>query len=502
MSNHHERNIAVFLDFDNVAIGARDAHQRFDIHIVLERLLEKGRVLVKKAYADWSYYQDYMVDLHGAAIELIEVPSPRYSGKNSADIRLVVDAMDLCYTNQHVDTYVIVSGDSDFSPLVSKLRENNKEVIGLGLKASTSELLISNCDEFIFYDDLVQGPISIEAVNLDKVPTSKKKLFNLLVTTIEGLVREHRGALYSSLIKDTMKRKKPDFNESNWGYRSFSELLDDAMNYGLLTAERDEKAGGTLVVTAVGGTPAANTGGADTGSRRSSRRRRRRSSSRARGAEAGEATVETTAEATAAADGEKATAEAEAELSVVEGTAASAPTADADAGGVSAPPAEQKRSRRSRRRSKRTAATAGTREEPTAPEGAPAADEVPPPAGTDAEPAAPAAGDATPESAGKAVTKKKATKKTTTKKAVTKKKTTTKKATTKKATKKAATKKTATKKTTAKKTATKKAATKKTTKKTTTKKAATKKASTRKAATGKTTESAAPQGDDGGDVLA
>ena len=281
MSRNSETNLALFLDFDNVAIGARDARQRFDIDLVLERLLEKGKIIVKKAYADWSYYQNYMVDLHTAAFEMIEIPSPRQSGKNSADIRLVVDAMDLCYSKDHIDLFVIVSGDSDFSPLVSKLRENNKEVIGVGMKGSTSKLLIANCDEFIFYEDLTKGPVSIESVNLDSVPQDKKKLFNLLVTTIEGLVREHKGPLYSSLVKDTMKRKKPDFNERSWGFSSFGDLLEEAMAHGLVTAERDEKAGGTYVVTAVGGTPdPLPTAGT---SKRSSRRRGRRRGGRGRG---------------------------------------------------------------------------------------------------------------------------------------------------------------------------------------------------------------------------
>jgi uncharacterized protein (TIGR00288 family) len=273
MASERDMNLALFLDFDNVAIGARDARQRFDIHVVLERLLEKGKIVVKKAYADWSYYQDYMSDLHGAAIEMIEVPSSRISGKNSADIRMVVDAMDLCYSKDHIDAFVVISGDSDFSPLVSKLRENDKSVIGVGMKGSSSELLIRNCDEFIFYDDLVREPVAVEAVNMDAVPSDKKKLFNLLVATIEGLVREHKGPLYSSLVKDTMKRKKPDFNERTWRYSSFSDLLEEAMSLGLITVERDERAGGTLVVTALGGTPAVP---AANGARKPARRRGRR----------------------------------------------------------------------------------------------------------------------------------------------------------------------------------------------------------------------------------
>jgi uncharacterized protein (TIGR00288 family) len=274
MASDHDMNLALFLDFDNVAIGARDARQRFDIHVVLERLLEKGKIVVKKAYADWSYYQDYMSDLHGAAIEMIEVPSSRISGKNSADIRMVVDAMDLCYSKDHIDAFVVISGDSDFSPLVSKLRENDKSVIGVGMKGSSSELLIRNCDEFIFYDDLVREPVAVEVVNMDAVPSDKKKLFNLLIATIEGLVREHKGPLYSSLVKDTMKRKKPDFNERTWRYSSFSDLLEEAMSLGLITVERDERAGGTLVVTALGGTSAVSSG--TNGARKPARRRGRR----------------------------------------------------------------------------------------------------------------------------------------------------------------------------------------------------------------------------------
>ncbi len=293
MSLNRDPNLALFLDFDNVAIGARDAHQRFDINVVLERLLEKGKIVVKKAYADWSYYKDYMSDLHGAAIELIEVPSPRMSGKNSADIRMVVDAMDLCYSKDHIDAFVLVSGDSDFSPLVSKLRENDKSVIGVGLRGSTSQLLVANCDEFIFYEDLVRAPVSVEKVNLDQVPGDKKKLFNLLISTIEGLLHEHRGVLHSSLVKDTMKRKKPDFNERTWGYSTFSDLLEEGMSLGLLSIERDERAGGSFVVTKLGSKP----GQAASEGRKPTRRRRRRGKSDqqvvAPVVESGDKTVET-----------------------------------------------------------------------------------------------------------------------------------------------------------------------------------------------------------------
>ncbi|MBC8424232.1 NYN domain-containing protein [bacterium] len=293
MNRNDDTNLAVFLDFDNVAIGARDARQRFEIRLVLARLLEKGNIVVKKAYADWSHYQNYMEDLHAVAIELIGIPAPRQSGKNSADIRMVVDAMDLCYSKDHIDMFVLVSGDSDFSPLVSKLRENNKKVIGVGMKGSSSKLLISNCDEFIFYDDLARRPAASESVRLDKVPADKKKLFNLLVTTIEGLMQEQKGPLYSSLVKDTMKRKKPDFNERSLGYSTFSDLLEEAMSLGLLTAERDERAGGTFVVTAVGSKPGALP--ASEGTRRSPRRRGRRRGGR--GTEAADRETVTAAEA-------------------------------------------------------------------------------------------------------------------------------------------------------------------------------------------------------------
>jgi hypothetical protein len=197
------------------------------------------------------------------------------SGKNSADIRMVVDAMDLCYSKDHIDAFVLVSGDSDFSPLVSKLRENDKSVIGVGLRGSTSQLLVANCDEFIFYEDLVRAPVSVETVNLDQVPSDKKKLFNLLISTIEGLLHEHRGVLHSSLVKDTMKRKKPDFNERTWGYSSFSDLLEEAMSLGLLSIERDERAGGSFVVTKLGSKP----GQPASEGRKPARRRRRRSKS-------------------------------------------------------------------------------------------------------------------------------------------------------------------------------------------------------------------------------
>ncbi len=252
MRQVQETNLALFIDFDNVALGARDARQKFDIEILLQRVLEKGKIIIKRAYADWSHYKEYMVPLHEAAIELIEVPAPKLSGKNSADIRLVVDAMDLCYSKDHVDTFVIVSGDSDFSPLVSKLRENNKQVIGIGVKNSSSHLLIGNCDEFIFYDDIYQEAVGRATPAATDLPQGKRKLFDFLLSTTRRLLQESRGRLYSSLTKDTMKRKRPDFNEAKYGYATFGELLEDAQQHGLLEVDRDLTAGGTWVVHGLG----------------------------------------------------------------------------------------------------------------------------------------------------------------------------------------------------------------------------------------------------------
>lgn len=251
MRTPQENNLALFVDFDNVALGARDAGVRLDIHVMLQRLLEKGKIIVKRAYADWSHYKEYMSELHGEGIELIEIPRPAMTGKNSADIRLVVDAMDLCHGKSHLDTFVVVSGDSDFSPLVAKLRENNKAVIGVGVKNSTSRLLVASCDDFIFYDDLI-AETTKQSDSLKDVPQEQRKLFDFLLNTSRGLFREGRDQLYSSLIKDTMKRKRPDFNEGNYGYSTFGDLLEDAKAHGILEVARDENAGGTWVVTGLG----------------------------------------------------------------------------------------------------------------------------------------------------------------------------------------------------------------------------------------------------------
>ena len=293
-------NMAVFCDFENVALGVRDArYAKFDIDKVLERLLLKGSIVVKKAYCDWERYKEFKAPMHEASFELIEIPHVRMSGKNSADIRLVVDALDLCYTKEHVDTFVIVSGDSDFSPLVSKLRENAKIVIGVGVKSSTSDLLIANCDEFIYYDDLVRkeeqrrgrrktatvapppaksvpaasgrpAPASPPAVETGEAPVAqedtaaqgrraphrkktdaekKQEAFDLVLATIDALAeeRDEGDKIWGSMIKQTLKRQRPGFNEIYHGFRSFNQLLEEAQARKLLELEKDEKSGGYVV---------------------------------------------------------------------------------------------------------------------------------------------------------------------------------------------------------------------------------------------------------------
>lgn len=258
-------SMALFCDFENVALGVRDAkYEKFDIKPVLERLLLKGSIVVKKAYCDWERYKGFKAAMHEANFELIEIPHVRQSGKNSADIRLVVDALDLCYTKSHVDTFVIISGDSDFSPLVSKLRENAKRVIGVGVKQSTSDLLVANCDEFIFYDDLVRESqrqaakrdkrdpqpavkrsSEEETRRRDELEARKVKAIEIAVETFEALVSEQGdgGKIWASVLKDAIKRRKPDFSESYYGFRAFGNLLEEARARGLLDVGRDEKSG-------------------------------------------------------------------------------------------------------------------------------------------------------------------------------------------------------------------------------------------------------------------
>src|SRR5216684_4210975 len=257
-------NMALFCDFENVALGVRDAkYAKFDINKVLERLLLKGSIVLKKAYCDWERYKEFKADMHEASFELIEIPHVRMSGKNSADIRMVVDALDLCYTKSHVDTFVIISGDSDFSPLVSKLRENDKTVIGVGVKNSSSDLLVANCDEFIFYDDLVREkpgrrpprkkPQAKPAVSGEAAPKDNEdkteEALDLVMQTVEALIAE-RGAeekIWGSMVKQALKRRNPGFNESYYGFSSFSKLLDEAESRKMLQLERDEKSGGYIV---------------------------------------------------------------------------------------------------------------------------------------------------------------------------------------------------------------------------------------------------------------
>ena len=279
-----DSNLAVFCDFENIALGVRDAKlKKIDIRPIVERLLLKGSIVAKKAYCDWERYKEHKPTMHEAAFELIEIPHTRISGKNSADIRMVVDALDLCYTKEHIDTFVIVSGDSDFSPLVSKLRENAKSVIGVGVKSSTSDLLMNNCDEFIFYDDLVAerkparrrsrskpraradapaegapGENAAAAKNGKKPEPAPQddpaqKGLDLVVQTAEAIYAERGdGAkLWGSMIKQTLKRRRPGFSESAYGFGSFNDLLEEAQSRGLLDLDRDERSGG-YVITGIG----------------------------------------------------------------------------------------------------------------------------------------------------------------------------------------------------------------------------------------------------------
>lgn len=277
-----DRSLAVFVDFENLALGFQNRRDRFDIERVLERLVEKGKIVAKKAYADWSRFLQYTGPLHEAAIELIEIPKRGQVGKNSADIRLCVDAMDLAYSKEHIDTFVIVSGDSDFSPLVSKLKENGKHVIGLGMQESTSELLRDNCDEFIYYEDLGKSPTLAPALS-SNLPENKRKAFELLLESLLALRRENKEVLWSSMVKDTMKRKKPSFNEAYHGYRTFSELLEDAKKEGIVDLDTDSRSR-TYVVTRFGSEmngPAAPVASAP----RKRRRRSGRSSGRSKAPE-------------------------------------------------------------------------------------------------------------------------------------------------------------------------------------------------------------------------
>jgi Uncharacterized conserved protein len=300
MTAPDNHNIAVFCDFENVAIGIKEAnYPDFKIRPVLERLLLKGSIVVKKAYCDWDRYKEFKRDMHEAAFELIEIPHVRMSGKNSADIRMVVDALDLCYTKSHIDTFVIISGDSDFSPLISKLKENGKSVIGIGVRGSSSSLLISNCDEFIFYEDIVKikpapkaaakkpaaakpaaeaarepakeaapathptrrraRPTAEKPAAVEEAPPEakaelgaeekKSRAIEIVVGTVEQLVSDRggEGSIPASTIKNTIKRVQPGFSESEYGYSAFGKILDDAHKRGALVVERKE--GGAVIVS-------------------------------------------------------------------------------------------------------------------------------------------------------------------------------------------------------------------------------------------------------------
>ena len=266
---NESRNLAVFCDFENVALGVRDAkYEKFDIGRVLEKLLLKGSIVVKKAYCDWDRYKEFKAGMHSAAFELIEIPHRGQTGKNSADIRMVVDALDLCYTKGHVDTFVIVSGDSDFSPLVSKLRENAKNVIGVGVKNSTSDLLISNCDEFIYYDDLVREDEAKRraakkrretrpaGAPRDAAPPDDKKqeAFDLVIETLQARAAARGGGakIWGSVVKQARKRRQPRLKQSYNGFKAFSDLLEEAETRKLVVLERDEKSGGYLIRPANG----------------------------------------------------------------------------------------------------------------------------------------------------------------------------------------------------------------------------------------------------------
>lgn len=246
----NEHALAVFIDFENIALGFKGHNAKFDIEKVLDRIVEKGKIVVKRAYADWARFATYKAQFHESAVELIEIPKRTRTGKNSADIRLCVDAIDLCYAKEHIDTFVIVSGDSDFSPLVSKLKENGRRVIGLGMKESTSDLLAANCDEFIFYEDL-ERPAGAPPKLDNDIPETKREAFELLIESVMALMRENKEVLYASMVKDTMKRKKPSFSEAAHGYRTFSDLLKDAEKRNIVQLNTDSRSG-TYVVAGFG----------------------------------------------------------------------------------------------------------------------------------------------------------------------------------------------------------------------------------------------------------
>ncbi len=245
--SQEDQKLALFIDIDNVIIGLRESgHPKFDVKLLISRLLDKGKIVIKKAYADWSRYAEYKRAFHESAFELIDIPQHKMTGKNSADIRMVVDAMDLASNKEHITTFVIGSGDSDFSPLVSKLKENNKTVLGFGVKGSTSELLIENCDEFIYYEDLVREQVKVPA--FAGLTEKHREVFHLLIDSMQALKRENKEVLWGSMVKQTMQRKNPSFSESYYGFRAFSELLESAQKHKVITLKRDAKSGSYIII--------------------------------------------------------------------------------------------------------------------------------------------------------------------------------------------------------------------------------------------------------------
>lgn len=244
--SQEDQKLALFIDIDNVIIGLRESgHPKFDVKLLISRLLDKGKIVIKRAYADWSRYAEYKRAFHESAFELIDIPQHKMTGKNSADIRMVVDAMDLASNKEHITTFVIGSGDSDFSPLVSKLKENDKTVLGFGVKGSTSELLIENCDEFIYYEDLVREQVKVPA--FAGLSEKHREVFALLIDSMQALKRENKEVLWGSMVKQTMQRKNPSFSESYYGFRAFSELLESAQKHKVIALKRDAKSGSYII---------------------------------------------------------------------------------------------------------------------------------------------------------------------------------------------------------------------------------------------------------------
>ena len=390
-----ERKIAVFIDFENVAMGVRESrYGNFDIDLVLKRLVEKGKITVKRAYSDWHRYTEFKRAFHQAAIELIDVPQSRYSGKNSADIRMVVDALDLSYQRDHIDTFVLVSGDSDFSPLVSKLREYGRYVIGMGVKQSSSDLLINNCDEFIFYEDLVRPSTENTrlAPKLNGLPRKKAEALRLVVETFEALQREGKEVIFGSVIKQTLVRKLPSFNETYFGYPSFSRLLEDAAENKLLQLTKDQKSGGYIVnlsgdgagtetpseeqaESAVSGGESPATAGKSGASARARSSRGRRQGAREKAKSEPPTPVETTPadpQIGAAPQALKETAQAAAESPLPgDATSAEPPTEPS--------PTVEKKAARPRRRSSRSRGAGSKQSAPVAAEVSPASEITPVP---------------------------------------------------------------------------------------------------------------------------